>query len=82
MLIKKSAHKTGFNAIPYKKVSKECLHLDASNAVLAPELTPILQPADGGYGAARGGAAELDCVAGWNGVELLLHSLSVRPLGS
>lgn len=57
-------------------------HLDASDAVLSPELTSVPQPADGGQRAAHGRAAELDRVPCRHCVQLLLHALGVGPVGT
>lgn len=52
----------------------------APDAVLPPELTPILEPADAGAGAARGRAAELDRVPRGDSVQLLVHAVRVSPV--
>lgn len=57
-------------------------HLDASNAVLSPELVSVLQPADEGQRAAHCWAAELDRVPCRHCVQLLLHALGVGPVGT
>lgn len=56
------------------------MYLDAADAVLPAEVSPVPQPVDGGGGAARGRTAELHRVSGGNGIQLLLHALSVRPV--
>lgn len=60
----------------------ESLYLDAPDAMFSSKFSPILEPADGGHGAAHGRAAKLHRVACRDGIELLLHTLSMGPIGT
>lgn len=52
----------------------------APDAVLPPELAPVLEPADAGAGAARGWAAEFDRVPRRDSIKLLVHAVWVSPV--
>lgn len=61
---------------------RQAAYLDTSNAMLSPKLAPVFEPPDARHGASHGRTAELDGVSCWNSVELLLHPLDVRPVGT
>lgn len=55
---------------------------DAPDAVLPPEFTPILEPANAGAGAARGWAAKLHRVPRRDCIQFLVHPVRVSPVRS
>lgn len=63
-------------------MAKPAAYLEAPDTVVPLELFAVLVPLEGGLGVPVGLAPELDCLAGRDGVQLLLHLLGMSPGGS